>query len=219
MQNTGTADILRLPEIQAIIDTNFLVLPCDLICELPGESLLETWMVQAAGMISSQTSPGGLGVWFPTQGEHAVKGEETSFLMTAKLPGATVPPHGGSLRPHLSQVVYATTTDAVNDITESKNSFPIRPGLLRKHGRIRMLTTARDAHVYLFPHWILDFINQNSKFESISEDVIGWWAKATWQDGLVPKLGLNTTLASPSPSEDTEASNPNIEDDIDLQNL
>ncbi|KAL8869193.1 MAG: hypothetical protein Q9174_004453, partial [Haloplaca sp. 1 TL-2023] len=172
-QNTGTAEILRLPEIQAVIDTNFLILPCDLLCELPGESLLETWMVQAAGMIGSPNPPGGLGVWFPTKGDHAVKGEETNFLMTAKIPEATVPPHSGSLRPHLSQVVYATTTDALNDITESKQSFPIRPGLLRKHGRIRMLTTARDAHVYLFPRWILDFINQNPKFESISEDVIG----------------------------------------------
>ncbi|KAL9591510.1 MAG: hypothetical protein Q9179_007648, partial [Wetmoreana sp. 5 TL-2023] len=168
---------------------------------MSGESLLETWMVQAAGMIGSPALPGGLGVWFPTKGEHAVKGEETNFLITAQLPRAIVPPHQDSLRPNLSQVLYATTTDTLNDITEDKKQFPIRHGLLRKHGRIRMLTTTRDAHVYLFPYWILDFINQNPTFDSIGEEIIGWWAKATWQDGLVPKLGLNRIL-EPSSSPD-----------------
>ncbi|KAI4197876.1 MAG: hypothetical protein LQ350_005635 [Teloschistes chrysophthalmus] len=170
-QNTGTAEILRLPEVQAVINGHFMVLPCDLISELAGTSLLETWMGQAAGTIGSQTLPGALGVWFPTKGEHVVKGEETNFVITAQLPPSTVFPHIGSLRPNLSKLVYATTTDTLNDITEDKKCLPIRHGLLRKHGRIRMLTTTRDAHIYLFPYWVLDFINQNPTFDSIGEDI------------------------------------------------
>ncbi|KAK2802272.1 hypothetical protein FQN49_008898, partial [Arthroderma sp. PD_2] len=42
---TGTAELLRLPEVQACIKTDFIVLPCDLICDLPGQSLLEAWMM------------------------------------------------------------------------------------------------------------------------------------------------------------------------------
>jgi len=33
-------------------------------------------------------------------------------------------------------------------------------------------------------------INHNKKMDNLSEDVIGWWAKAGWQDGLALKLGL-----------------------------
>ncbi|KAL8900910.1 MAG: hypothetical protein Q9207_005456, partial [Kuettlingeria erythrocarpa] len=226
-QTTGTAEILRLPEVQRAINGHFLILPCDLLSELAGESLLEAWMVHAAGIVGSSTLPGGLGVWFPTKGEHAVKGEETNFLVTAQAAQAIVPPASNSLRPSLSQVVYSSTTDTLNDLTESKHSFPIRHGLLRKHGRIRMLTTTRDAHIYLFPYWILDFLNQNPTFDSISEDIVGWWAKATWQDGLVPKLGLDRIL---NPSNSTDGAehaengnnndlNTEIEEEIDLASM
>src|ERR1700709_281829 len=43
-QNTGTAQIFRLPEVRAIVKGDFIVLPCDLVCELGGESLIESWM-------------------------------------------------------------------------------------------------------------------------------------------------------------------------------
>ncbi|KAL8716615.1 MAG: hypothetical protein Q9225_006074 [Loekoesia sp. 1 TL-2023] len=224
-QNTGTAEILRLPEVQAAIDGHFLILPCDLLSELAGESLLETWMVHAAGLVGSAALSGGLGVWFPTKGEHAVKGEETSFLMTAQLLHARFPPSSKSLRSDLSKLVYSTSTDTLGDVVESKKAFPIRHGLLRKHGRIRMLTTTRDAHVYLFPYWIIDFINRNPTFDSISEDVVGWWAKATWQDGLVPKLGLDHILNPSSEingskdAENTTHANANIEEDLDLASM
>ncbi|KAI4124955.1 MAG: hypothetical protein LQ338_004538 [Usnochroma carphineum] len=224
-QNTGTAEILRLPEVQAAISGHFLVLPCDILSALPGESLLEAWMVQAAGIVGNPALPGGLGVWFPTKGEHAVKGEETNFLVTAQTAPATAPPARNSLRPSVSQVVYSSTTDTLHDITESKHSLPIRHGLLRKHGRIRMLTTTRDAHIYLFPYWILDFLNRNPTFDSIGEDIVGWWAKATWQDGLVPKLGLAHILdPSPAPNgvrhtEDGSNGDISIEDEIDLASM
>ncbi|KAL9024668.1 MAG: hypothetical protein Q9196_006342, partial [Gyalolechia fulgens] len=184
-------------------------------------------MVYAAGIVESLAVPGGLGVWFPTKGEHAVKGEETNFLMTAQLPHATVSPASDSLRPHLSQLVFSSTTDTLGDITESKKAFPVRHGLIRKYGRIRMLTTTRDAHIYLLPYWILDFLNQNPTFDSISEDLIGWWAKATWQPGLIPKLGLDHIL-SPSPrtkdsitdTENPETNNTNLgEEGLNLQNM
>ena len=133
---------------------------------------------------------GGLGVWFQTKGEGSIKGEETDFVSTTPLDLPIVPPPKGSLRSNISKLVYSTTTDTLKDITEEKKGFPVRHGLIRKHGRIRMLTTYRDAHIYLFPHWVLDMVKRNETMDSISEDVVGWWAKAGWQDGLGDKLGL-----------------------------
>ena len=206
-QNTGTAEILRLPEVQSIVTGDFLVLPCDIVCEMNGESLLEACMIQEttlggasgykpanAGRIVNSGLEGrlrgGLGVWYQTRGDHSVKGEETDFVITASLPPPTVHPSADSLRSKLSKLVYSTTTATLTDIIEDKKGLPIRHGLIRKHGRVRILTTYRDAHIYIFPQWVMGMIKRNEKFDSISEDVVGWWAKAGWQDGLAKKIGM-----------------------------
>lgn len=166
---------------------------------------------------------GGLGVWFETRGGDSIKGGETDFVITASLPQPAAPPPEGSLRPHLSKLLYATTTDTLRDITKEKKGFPIRHGLIRKYGRVRMLTTHRDAHIYLFPHWVLGMIQRNEHFDSISEDVVGWWAKASWQDGLAEKLNIRQVFDPTSSSEPgrngVENGNPKIEDEIDLASM
>ena len=99
----GTAEVLRLPEVQACIKTDFIVLPCDLVCEIPGESLIEAWMVSQGALGGSSTSHnahgptsgrggehgrrrGGLSVFYPTQGrDESVKGEATDFVAIAPL--------------------------------------------------------------------------------------------------------------------------------------
>ena len=68
-----------------------------------------------------------------------------------------------------------------------------------------MRTTHRDAHIYIFPHWIMRFVSENEQMENISEDIIGWWAKAGWQTGLSEKLGMNKLLETPDvPAAKTE---------------
>lgn len=161
---------------------------------------------------------GGLGVWFETKSGDSIKGGETDFVITTSLPQPAAPPPEGSLRPHISKLLYATTTDTLRDITEGKKGFPIRHGLIAKHGRIKMLTTHRDAHVYFFPHWVLEMNKRNKHFDSISEDLVGWWAKAGWQDGLAEKLSLREVF-DPMPGREGESgshASEKIEDEIDL---
>jgi translation initiation factor eIF-2B subunit gamma len=165
---------------------------------------------------------GGLGVWFETKGEGSVKGEETDFIITAPLTAPTVPAPEGSLRSQISKLVYSTTTDTLKDITEEKKSLPIRHGLIRKHGRVRMLTTYRDAHIYFLPHWILDMVQRNETMDSISEDVVGWWAKAGWQDGLGDKMGLREVFEQSDDREQDHSSSHHSglqEEDMDIGSL
>lgn len=211
-QNTGTAQIFRLPEVKDIIKGNFLVLPCDLICELGGENLVEAWMVKEAtlgGVVESKRGQelpriGGLGVWYDTKGETVIKGEETDFIITSPLEKTATPSSTFPLLDHVSNLVYSVPTDTLNDITEKKKALPIRQGLFHAHPRTRMFTSRRDAHIYLFPTWVLDMISRNDHMESIGEDVIGWWAKAGWQDGLATKLSLQETFRSDSPEPEPE---------------
>ncbi|KAH0541975.1 hypothetical protein FGG08_003607 [Glutinoglossum americanum] len=237
-QNTGTAELFRLPEVRAIVAGDFIVLPCDLISELGGEGLLESWVILQAGLggvtdgrgirNSSRKSingerggrRGGIGVWYETRGEGSVKGQETDFIATVALLPRPIPPPPGSVMANLSQLVMAMPTDTLKDKIEKKGTFSIRKSLLQKHPRVRMLMTQRDAHIYFFPYWVLDMMRYE-KLDSISEDVIGWWAKSTWQDGLGDKLGLREVLEGPARSmpEDSTASDVYREEEIDLASL
>ncbi|KAF4336320.1 translation initiation factor eIF-2B subunit gamma [Fusarium beomiforme] len=214
-QNTGTAEILRLPEIRKIITGDFVVLPCDLVCELGGDKLLQSWMVKSASLTDMlgtarlsnghrSVHSGALGVWYDIKAVAPVKKEETDFIATAPLPSSPITPSKGSLFSNLSKLVYSMPTDSLKDLTEEKNSLPIRHGLLRAHSRVRMLTTHRDAHIYIFPRWVLDFVKDNERLESIGEDVIGWWAKAGWQSGLAEKLNLESVCAQGRVEETAE---------------
>ncbi|KAI9810646.1 MAG: hypothetical protein M1832_001221 [Thelocarpon impressellum] len=238
-QNTGTAEIFRLPEVRAVVTGDFIVLPCDLISELGGEALLESWMIQSAGLGGATSVPegkrgphgalngeksgrrGGLGVWYQTKGPDSSKGQETDFIAISPPLPTTVTPPQGSLLPHISSLFYTVPTDTLHDIAEARKTFPVRHALLRKHPRVKMLTTHRDAHIYFFPYWTLDMIGRNETFDSISEDVVGWWAKAGWQGGLGDKLGLRTTFGSDESAspDDTMLQSGLIEDEIDLGSL
>ncbi|KAI0485699.1 hypothetical protein F4859DRAFT_392746 [Xylaria cf. heliscus] len=197
--NTGTAEILRLPEIKDIVKCDLLVLPCDLVCEIGGDKLLQAWLVKAASLadlLGDELAPhrsGALGVWYETKASNPIKGEETDFVAITPMPKDLTSPEN-SIAQHLSYLTLSMPTDSFNDLVEEKSNFSLRHGLLRKHPKLRMLTTHRDAHIYFLPKWIMDFIKENEKLETIGEDVIGWWAKATWQTGLPERLGLVKAL-------------------------
>ncbi|KAI1777564.1 hypothetical protein F4818DRAFT_317740 [Hypoxylon cercidicola] len=213
-QNTGTAEILRLPEIRELVTSDFIVLPCDLVCELGGDKLLQAWMVRAVSLpdlLGDGEPPyfnGGLGVWYETKTATPIKGEETDFIATTPMPKPVVPISKDSLLPHLSYLTYSMPKDSLNDLVDEKKGFPIRHGLLRNHPRLRMLTTHRDAHIYILPKWILDFVQENERLETIGEDVIGWWAKAKWETGLSEKLGLKKVIEGRTGKAEANTSGP-----------
>ncbi|KAK3209293.1 hypothetical protein GRF29_69g1329609 [Pseudopithomyces chartarum] len=230
---TGTGHLFRLPEVQDAIKNDFIVLPCDIVCELDGTALADAWMVEEAGLgaaagrsTATGSLPigiggeklgrrGGLGVWYQTKGEGSKKGEETDFIATTPLSTPVVPPPADSLRRNVSNLVYTAPTDTLNDITEENKTFPVRHSLIRKHGRIKMLTTHRDAHIYFLPYWVIEMIKKNEKFESVAEDVLGWWAKAGWQNGLADKLGLRSIL-QPEDEPGSDHGSQVIEEEIDV---
>lgn len=230
---TGTGHLFRLPEVQEAIRGDLIVLPCDIVCELDGTALADAWMVEEAGFGAASGGltetgkiplgiggekigrRGGLGVWYQTKGEGSKKGEETDFIATTPLSTPIVPPPGDSLRRNISNLVYTAPTDTLNDITEENKCFPVRHSLIRKHGRIKMLTTHRDSHIYFFPFWVMEMIKKNEKFESVAEDVLGWWAKAGWQDGLGEKLGLRS-IFHPEDGSGSDSGSQVVEEEIDV---
>ncbi|KAF2168833.1 hypothetical protein M409DRAFT_36307 [Zasmidium cellare ATCC 36951] len=217
-QTSGTGELLRSAEVQKAITSDFVILPCDLVSELPGTSILQQWMSLNPLSISSKGSKrkGGLSVFYPTHGLEGIsqKKEETDFIATTPMSSAPVPSPPGSLRPQIETVVMSMPTDTVNDkIEEDKGFFRIRTRLTRKYGRVKMRTKHRDAHVYILPKWVKEYAIKNEKFDSISEDVVGWWAKAQWQEGLGEKLGLDAVLDQTTNTEDDMTDSAHLDDD------
>lgn len=213
----GTAEILRLPEIRELITSDFVILPCDLVCELEGDKLLQAWQVQSASLTEMLGTKrfangqqarysGGLGVWYDTKANTPIKKEETDFIATAPLAPSPTSSLKGSLSSDVSKLVYSMPTDSLKDSMEERKGLALRHGLLRANPRIRMLTTHRDAHIYILPRWVLDFVKENDRLESISEDVVGWWAKACWQSGLAEKLRIKEICSQNQDSTDSQDS-------------
>lgn len=223
---TGTAEIFQLPEVQKAVVGDFVVLPCDLVCELAGTSLLESWMSlhgSSHNERGSQDSKGGLGVWYETkdasEGGVGVKKEETDFLATTPIPPVPAPgPINSSLVPRIRNVTLSMPTDSLKDKMGDEQSLRVRTALLRRHGCVRMNVSHRDAHIYFLPYWVKSYLQRNDSFESIGEDVLGWWAKAGWQSGLAQKLCMDEAL-KPAKRRRSEPEPRNEIDDFDLTQL
>lgn len=237
---TGTAELLRLPEVQACIKSDFIILPCDLVCDVPGVTFLESWMTTHGALdaswdgewVESRTSSligvggercgrrGGISVWYPTGPDGTKsKTEVADFLAITPLDKDEAPTvrAGGQDPSPLTKLVYTMPMASLKDIMEEHQALLIRHSLLKRHGKIKLLTTYRDAHIYIFPYWVKEMAMMNETFESISEDLVGWWAKAEWQNGLGEKLGLRE-IFDPERDHGSKYSNKRdqVQEDIDL---
>lgn len=214
---TGTAELLRLPEVQACIRSNFLLLSCDLLCDIPGEHLLEAWLVSQGEL--GPASQGGLSVFYPAKGiKDEVKKEPTDFMAITSLEQDEVP---AVSRYKLSKLVLSMPMDTLKEQIEEDKTFLLRHTLVEKHASVKMLTSYRDAHLYILPKWVQSLAQYQERFESVSEDLIGYWAKAEWQRGLSEKLGINKILGGQNENQEDHGSNDGdlLEEEIDLRGM
>ena len=225
--NSSTGDIFRQPEVRELVHSDFLVLPCDIISELDGTHLLQQWFIQQVGLAESPEATrssmlhissekfgissyrpsrrSGLSVWYPTKGDDifTVKKEQTDFMVTAPIQN-TANDSSSNIRKHVTQLVHSIPTDSLKDMLAEKQKWQLRHELFKKFPYVNIRTTMRDAHIYFFPRWIIDLVKAEY-LESIGEDLIDLWAKASWQEGLARKAGLCHILNPPIPNpEDQE---------------
>lgn len=246
---TPTAELLRLPEVQQVIKSDFILLPCDLICDISGDTFLEIYLTRLAapGGIAAGTGSdfatsrnellevggerrgrrGGLSIWYNTiDREESVRGEECDFMCTTKLdPENDIPlskTASASSQGILRKLVWTMPMSELWDQCEEDKSFKIRQSLLRKHGAIKCMTKYRDSHIYFFPYWAKDFAKLNEDFESVSEDLVGTWARAEWRKpSYRARFGAVKIFTRTKGAErhDIASHEPPIEEEIDLLSL
>lgn len=183
--NSGTAEILRMSEVVAVLSSDFVVLPCDFVTDMDGTTLVELFL----SLSPENPLRGGMGLWYQATGTSALKGEEPDFIATTQLANTKLGRRSNDGLTY-SRLVVAMPADALNDVLDEGAGLRIRKSLIQANPALKLLRSCRDAHVYFLPHWILNFIALNKSIDSISEDVIGLWAKASWQPSLAAQLGF-----------------------------
>ncbi|KAK6540035.1 hypothetical protein TWF694_008867 [Orbilia ellipsospora] len=204
---TGTAETLRLPQVHSLIKNDFMVLSCDSICEIPAVTIIKEWNL-LPDTIGNQR--GALGVWYEVQ---KAKGAERDVILTAPIPRFDLEAGLRSTEArtdettelaYLLQNFGARTNEVQDDIS-------FRRGVFKRHPKILIQDSYRDAHIYIFPYWALKFIlaNPRKKLKSIKDDVISWWAKACWQgSGLqAHTLGMLSILDGSDDGSDQKSDN------------
>lgn len=181
-----TTDLLRLPEVQAYIQSNFLLLPCDLVCDI-GESLLEHWVL--SGTRRTLDCQGGLCLYY--KADVSVKDEILDLVAVASPKRTDI---SSTSNHELSKLVISMGMDTIKSKMEKEKSFSFGRSFTEKHDNFRLLTGYRDAHLYFFPYWVKDLIRRQERLDSVKEDLIGFWAKSQWQQGLGEKLGIEACL-------------------------
>ena len=207
--NTPTAELLRLPEVQSVIKQDFVVLPCDVVCNFSAEAFFELYLTSMAGIAGLGTDfdadvgrkakssfnlgaeasgrRGGLSIWYNTANrEESVKKEECDFMGTTSIDSFNKAPISkipnlpeGRLQKLVTTAPMSTMMEQTGDLRE--NPWKLRQSLLRKYGSVKCMTKYRDSHIYFFPRWIKDFALQNEEIEGISEDLIGTWVNSEWR--------------------------------------
>ncbi|KAF8477329.1 hypothetical protein BDZ91DRAFT_787895 [Kalaharituber pfeilii] len=234
--NLQSADILRIAHSKGWIKGDFVLLPCDIVAQGLGlQQLAQVWMVEQAafggggsiirnGEDGRDGRRGPLGVWYGVGGEGAVKGQETDLIIIS--PPSTLGTK--SYYNNFSTTVPSPSTPTVHYLYQSlpphalkgltnSSDFPLRHSLLTRHPHASLRCNShRDAHIYIFPHWVLEFIVANPKLSSVKDDVIPWLAKCGWQKGLGEKMGLSEILAKRPRSAGNDDAADDVEEDIDV---
>ncbi|ETV83631.1 hypothetical protein H257_04322 [Aphanomyces astaci] len=71
-----------------------------------------------------------------------------------------------------SRVVHIAHSIFANDDMEGSEDVEMPLALLKRRPRINMRTDLYDAHVYIFPHWVLDLLHEKKHIASIKADLI-----------------------------------------------
>ena len=251
----GTAQLLRLPEVQGVLKTEFVLLPCDLICDLSGESLIEAWMATQGIICQTKSSKqrrssfdtyekkpldvrqkgrnGGLVVFYQTAdnaGSTSSQKDTSDLIAVAPLShdeAVTIPPFdlaSAPLRFNLSKLLLSMPMATAKSKMEAEKGLQLRHSLLKTHAHVRLLANLRDAHIYIFPRWVRELVRCQQRIQSISDDLIGNWAKSGWQDGLGENLGLTrmvqyNTVSLEESSFDSSVGAKYVDPRIDMHRL
>ncbi|KAF9915934.1 hypothetical protein BX616_005033 [Lobosporangium transversale] len=170
--NTGTADALA--SIKDKINTDFIVISCDLLTALIPHQFLD---------MHRSEDPTVTALFFePNKGEGGPTGSTKVKEVTQYVGIDAVN----------SQLIYLNNSDDMHS-----DEFSLRISLLEKHPVMNISRLLQDAHLYVFKRWVIDLIAEVSNkrtMASIKEHVLPLLVKSQHQRVLADREGVTRAV-------------------------
>ncbi|KAJ1972197.1 Translation initiation factor eIF-2B subunit gamma [Dimargaris xerosporica] len=167
----GTAEVLT--HISNRLFYDFIVMTCDSITLTPPQRFLDahrTWNASlSAYFFSPAKSEGGGG---------------------STKDAAEWPLYVGIDSAASSRLLYLKPGDHVKD------HLSIPRSLLRQFNRVNLVTSLRDAHIYVCRHWVLDLLAQDKELISFQRDVLPLLVKAQYRASVRDRYGIPRLMAA-----------------------
>ncbi|TPX58627.1 hypothetical protein PhCBS80983_g03008 [Powellomyces hirtus] len=160
----GTADALR--QIHDEIKSDFIVMSCDVITDLPAHHLIDLHRIHAPAVTTLMYES------MQVEGAAPSKGDGYAEYIGIDM--------------EKGRLVFAAPQDTMR----------FQPPMLRKFPRVRMYTNLRDSHVYIFQRWVLDVIVNDTTISSIRKDLIQRLLRSQYSETARIKLGINDFITS-----------------------
>lgn len=151
----GTADSLRLRELQEKLKSDVLVVSCDLISDVNLGGVLNLFRKHNASVAT---------LMFHSQPSESiiVPGPKSKYKPERDLVG---------IDEQTSRLVFLASASDF----ETEVSLPM--SLLKKHTNMKMYSTLIDSHIYVLKNWVIQYLKSEDSFMSLKGELIPYIVK------------------------------------------
>ncbi|KAJ3071835.1 hypothetical protein HDU98_004726 [Podochytrium sp. JEL0797] len=174
VKGSGSVSADALRHVANRIKTDFIVMSCDTITNYPPNKLLDVFRIQSPTFTALFHEP------LKPDGEAAgSKSKDDDLIEYIAIDHSTC------------RLLFSVAGDEVDD------ELPVRMSILDKFPVVNIHTKLRDAHLYVFKHWVIDFLAK-SKIQSIKDELIPLLTHFQYSEKVLKREGAVKYLTAPS---------------------
>ncbi|KAI8622142.1 nucleotide-diphospho-sugar transferase [Chytriomyces sp. MP71] len=174
VKGSGSVSADALRHVANRIKTDFIVMSCDTITNYPANKLLDVFRIQSPTFTALFHEP------LKAEGDAGAaskKDKDDDLIEYVGIDHSTC------------RLLFCVAGDEVDD------ELPVRMSILDKYPVVNIHTKLRDAHLYVFKHWVIDFIAK-SKIQSIKEELIPLLTHFQYSERVLKREGVEKFLTS-----------------------
>ncbi|TPX59870.1 hypothetical protein CcCBS67573_g09052 [Chytriomyces confervae] len=173
VKGSGSVSADALRHVANRIKTDFIVLSCDTITNYPPNQLLDVFRAQSPTMAALFHEP----LKADGDASSSKKDKDDDLIEYIGIDHSTC------------RLLFCVDGDEVDD------ELPVRMSILDKFPAVNIHTKLRDAHLYVFKHWVIDFIAK-SKIQSIKDELIPLLTHFQYSEEVLKREGIDKFLTS-----------------------
>ncbi|XJO71589.1 hypothetical protein BDV3_001075 [Batrachochytrium dendrobatidis] len=170
-ENSGSADALRT--IKTKIKTDFIVISCDLITDIPVHYLINSFRLQNPTMTAFFYDAGNLEA---STDRPAAKDDGLGEFIGIDDQSSRV-------------LIMASKADLDDDLE-------LRVSMIAKFPVVHLHSQLRDAHLYIFRKWVLDLVSKNKNLSSIKNDLVPLLLECQHRESVLKREGIDKLMAA-----------------------